>query len=188
MPLPPAAVISSAVSSAVPGSAPGVLRVRAVTYTVAPASPSPMAVPLPSPRLAPVTRATLPASGLAVSVILLPFGTSAVGVSRCCRSCGRPFQRELIDGIGDLGAAFDRNVGVDLEFRDSSEPLLKEDLDLQAGQTRSWAGVWAGAEGEVQAFGPGEVDLGGAVEDRVVEVVERGRDGHHVALLHGDAA
>ena len=63
---PPAASTSAAVAPTVPGSARVALlaRVRPVTYTVAPAAPSSSAQPFPIPRLAPVTIATRPASGL----------------------------------------------------------------------------------------------------------------------------
>src|ERR1700733_6444968 len=63
MPVPPRAVTSSAVSSIVPGRPRVVGRPRTprpVTYTVAPRSPSTSATPLPHPRLAPVTSATVP--------------------------------------------------------------------------------------------------------------------------------
>src|SRR5215472_9206255 len=61
IPSPPARVTSSAVSSIVPGREPGLAVVeRPVTYTAAPASPNPIAIPLPMPRVAPVTIATFP--------------------------------------------------------------------------------------------------------------------------------
>src|SRR4030095_13509280 len=65
IPFPPIAVTASAVEETVPPSLPVSvfsLTVRPVTYTVAPASPSPRAIPFPTPRLAPVTTATFPLS------------------------------------------------------------------------------------------------------------------------------
>jgi hypothetical protein len=65
-PLPPAAVTSSAVSSIVSGRFIGErpdLVERPLPYTVAPSAPSSMAIARPQPRVAPATRATLPASG-----------------------------------------------------------------------------------------------------------------------------
>src|SRR3954453_22208356 len=62
MPVPPRAVTSSAASSIVsgrPSGPPSVLVDRAVTYTVAPSSPSTLAIPRPAPLLAPVTTATV---------------------------------------------------------------------------------------------------------------------------------
>src|ERR687898_1001339 len=67
MPWPPAAVTSSAVSSIVSGRSISERRsrvLRPVAYTVAPASPRATAMPRPPPRVAPLTSATLPASGL----------------------------------------------------------------------------------------------------------------------------
>src|SRR5690349_5878301 len=63
MPSPPSSSIIAAVSPTVPGSGPPSPVVRPVTYTVAPAAPSSSAMPLPMPRLAPVTTAILPTSG-----------------------------------------------------------------------------------------------------------------------------
>src|ERR1017187_1853976 len=64
MPWPPRAQTSSAVSSTVPGVPSAGLgpwrEVRAATYTVAPASPSASAMPLPAPRLDPATIAIFP--------------------------------------------------------------------------------------------------------------------------------
>src|SRR5439155_6892421 len=60
-PQPPARVTAAAVSSTVPPSAGYVGRPaadRPVQYTVMPAAPSATAIPLPTPRLAPVTNAT----------------------------------------------------------------------------------------------------------------------------------
>src|SRR6266571_3550437 len=66
MPWPPALVTSSAVSSIVSGRSSGLREcrvVRPVTYTVAPPEPSSTAMPLPAPRVPPVTSATCPCSG-----------------------------------------------------------------------------------------------------------------------------
>src|SRR5208282_434236 len=65
MPRPPCFVTSSAVANTVPpnGLSPA-LPLRPVIYTVAPAAPSAIAIPLPTPRLAPVTRQTRPFSML----------------------------------------------------------------------------------------------------------------------------
>src|SRR4051812_11552147 len=63
MPVPPAAETRSAVSSIVSGRSYSERRVRVerpVQYTVAPASPSAIAVPRPAPRVAPATSATVP--------------------------------------------------------------------------------------------------------------------------------
>src|SRR3712207_4240365 len=63
MPVPPASVTSSAVSSIVSGRlySDGCSRVvRPVQYTVAPAAPSSTAMPRPAPRVAPATSATRP--------------------------------------------------------------------------------------------------------------------------------
>ncbi len=60
---PPASLISATVWSIVPGIAVGAPDVlRAVTATAAPAAPNRRAISAPIPRLAPVTRATLPSS------------------------------------------------------------------------------------------------------------------------------
>ena len=62
MPRPPASVTSSAVRSMVSGRSYSLrfCRVlRPVQYTVAPASPSAIAMPRPAPRVAPATSATL---------------------------------------------------------------------------------------------------------------------------------
>ena len=61
MPVPPRNSISAAVSPTVPanGCVPAE-AVRPVTYTVAPCSARARAMPLPIPRLAPVTTATRP--------------------------------------------------------------------------------------------------------------------------------
>src|SRR4051794_3089130 len=72
MPVPPSAVIISAVSSIVSGRPAltwldtfGRARLlRPVQYTVAPASPSIRAIPRPAPRVAPTTTATRPLNGL----------------------------------------------------------------------------------------------------------------------------
>ena len=66
MPVPPSAVTSSAVSSMVSGRLPVAGRprtLRPVQYTVAPASPSMLAMPRPAPRVAPATTATFPVRG-----------------------------------------------------------------------------------------------------------------------------
>ena len=63
MPVPPSAVTSSAVSSMVSGRLPVAGRprtLRPVQYTVAPPSPSILAMPRPAPRVAPATTATFP--------------------------------------------------------------------------------------------------------------------------------
>ena len=61
-PCPPRASISSMVRPSEPLGSSAPSRLRPVTYTVAPASPSPSAIPFPTPRLAPVTTATRPSS------------------------------------------------------------------------------------------------------------------------------
>src|SRR5688572_7028619 len=69
MPLPPRAVTISAVSWIVSGRffMPGLPEtLRPVQYTVAPASPSAVAMPRPAPRVAPATTATFPASDLSM--------------------------------------------------------------------------------------------------------------------------
>src|SRR5690349_12884785 len=61
MPTPPSLSTSSAVEVIEPGrSLSPRRRVLPVKYTVQPASPSPRAMPLPIPRLDPVTTATFP--------------------------------------------------------------------------------------------------------------------------------
>src|SRR3712207_5399529 len=73
MPVPPAAVTSSAVSSIVSGrsySERWSRVLRPVQYTVAPASPSATAIPRPAPRVAPATSATLPSSVGAIRATL----------------------------------------------------------------------------------------------------------------------
>ncbi|BBG02157.1 hypothetical protein PSA01_12000 [Pseudonocardia saturnea] len=65
IPVPPAAVTSSAVSSIVSGLPYSDARsrvVRPVQYTVAPAAPSSTAMPRPAPRVAPATSAIRPLS------------------------------------------------------------------------------------------------------------------------------
>src|SRR3954462_7764054 len=75
IPVPPAAVTSSAVFSIVSGraafaaAAPGVRLLRPVQYTVAPASPSIRAMPRPAPRVAPATTATRSFRGLPVGMV-----------------------------------------------------------------------------------------------------------------------
>src|SRR5687768_7924556 len=75
MPVPPAEVTSSAVSSIVSGRSYSERRSRVLRpgqYTVAPASPSATAVPRPAPRVAPATSATLPSSApVSLGVLLL---------------------------------------------------------------------------------------------------------------------
>src|SRR5262245_47202266 len=69
MPRPPACSTSAAVSSMVSGrfiSERCSAVVRPVAYTVAPAAPNCTAMPRPAARVAPVTSATLPASGWAM--------------------------------------------------------------------------------------------------------------------------
>src|SRR5215472_14814624 len=67
-PSPPAAAISSPVSSIVSGrptsEGPATRLVRPVAYTAAPARASSTAIARPAPRVAPATSATLPVSGL----------------------------------------------------------------------------------------------------------------------------
>lgn len=66
MPRPPASVTRPAVSSIVSGRSYSERQarvVRPVTYTVAPAAPSSMAMPRPAPRVAPATSATLSRNG-----------------------------------------------------------------------------------------------------------------------------
>src|SRR4028119_1984832 len=62
MHIPPASSTANWVSRRLPEMPPELelLRLRPVMYTVAPASPSPIAIPLPMPRVAPVTNVTLP--------------------------------------------------------------------------------------------------------------------------------
>src|SRR4051794_6730806 len=68
-PRPPRAVTAAAASSTV---------VRPVTWTVAPHSPSTRATPLPTPRVAPVTTATVSSSAGAVHVIAADRKVAAV--------------------------------------------------------------------------------------------------------------
>src|SRR6478672_7042284 len=71
MPVPPAASISSAVSSSVSGRAIGEglpRTLRPVAYSAAPAAPSSTAIPRPAPRVAPATTQTAPLSGRSASV------------------------------------------------------------------------------------------------------------------------
>src|SRR3954447_23775378 len=68
-PCPPRAVISTAASSTV---------VRPVTWTVAPHSPSTRATPLPTPRVAPVTTATVSARSGALHAIVADRKVAAV--------------------------------------------------------------------------------------------------------------
>src|ERR1700692_3529263 len=61
-------------------------RLRAVTYTVAPASPNPSAMPLPTPRLAPVTTATFPSSAPTAATISNLIALSSATASRHARA------------------------------------------------------------------------------------------------------
>ncbi len=66
MPVPPASVTSSAVSSMVSGRSSSerpARLLRPVAYTVAPAAPSCTAICRPAPRVAPATSATFPING-----------------------------------------------------------------------------------------------------------------------------
>ena len=67
-PVPPASVTLAAVVSMV--SSPSPVE-RPVMYTVAPASPRPIAMPRPMPRLDPVTTATLPVNGAFMGRLLV---------------------------------------------------------------------------------------------------------------------
>src|SRR2546425_10909694 len=71
--------------SSVPGSATvcAPATERPVRYTVAPASPWPIAMPLPTPRLAPVTTAIQPSSVLTAD---LPSGRTDVRTIPCVSS------------------------------------------------------------------------------------------------------
>src|SRR5215472_11764287 len=81
-PSPPAAAISSPVSSIVSGrptsDGPATRLLRPVAYTTAPARASSTAIARPAPRVAPATSATRPASGLlspiAITATILPAG------------------------------------------------------------------------------------------------------------------
>ena len=99
IPVPPAAVTSSAVSSIVSGRSYSDRRsrvLRPVQYTVAPASPSATAMPRPAPRVAPATKATLPSSDPAMSAELLDVasfwnrGTGARTASTANRTSAPP--------------------------------------------------------------------------------------------------
>src|SRR4051812_7974030 len=92
--------MSSAVSATVPGNGPA-LTVRPVTYTVAPAAPSSVAMPFPMPRLAPVTTATWPSRGLLIWAILERGSFSG-------RGCTHGRAARWAGGVGAVGDTPDR--------------------------------------------------------------------------------
>src|SRR5262249_2525926 len=80
MPVPPALVTRSAVSSMVSGrsrSERALRVVRPLTYTVGPAAPSSTAMPRPAPLVAPATRAIRPVNGDVMSAVVVMAFSSA---------------------------------------------------------------------------------------------------------------
>src|SRR5262245_4970558 len=80
MPVPPALVTRSAVSSMVSGrsrSERALRVVRRLTYAVAPAAPSATAMPRPAPLVAPATRAIRPVNGdVMPAVVVMAFSSA----------------------------------------------------------------------------------------------------------------
>src|SRR5438132_4326037 len=110
MPRPPRSVTSRAAAST-PSE-------RPVTYTVAPDSPRTRAMPRPTPRLDPVTTATLPARAGADQPALPPRALVSLGgaagrvVERNQVAAGALRQRVLVDQLPELGRVLgDLEVG-----------------------------------------------------------------------------